>query len=76
MLALPSNLVTTATVEVKTKKLRNRVKSPRYSHPATRLKNTAIIIELSPQQNQQRFDRSQFRAELTLVSQASLAYRN
>ena len=69
MLALFSNPVTTATVEVKTKKLPNRVKSPRYSHPATRLQGAAIIIELSPQQNQQRFDRSQLRAQLTLVSQ-------
>ena len=34
-----------------------------------------MIIELSPQQKRQLFDRSQFRAELTLVSQPSLAYR-
>ena len=69
MLTLLSNPVTTETVEVKTKKLQNRVKSPRYFHPATRLQGAAIIIELSPQQNQQRFDRSQLRAQLTLVSQ-------
>ena len=75
MLALLSNPVSTATVEVKTKKLHNRVESPRYSHPAIRLQSAAMIIELSPQQKQQLFDRSQFRAELTLVSQPSLAYR-
>ena len=75
MLALFSNPVTTATVEVKTKKLHNRVESPRYSHPAIRLQSAAMIIELSPQQKRQLFDRSQFRAELTLVSQPSLAYR-
>ena len=46
-----------------------------YSHSATQSLSVAIIIELSPQQKQQLFDRSQFRAELTLVSQASLAYR-
>ena len=75
MLALLSNPVTTATVEVKTKKLQNRVKSPRHSHPATRLQSAAMIIELSLQQKRQLFDRSQFRTELTLVSQSSLAYR-
>ena len=68
MLALLSNPVTIATVEVRTKKLPNRVKSPRYSHPATWLQCAAMIIELSPQQNQQRFDRSQLCAQLTLVS--------
>ena len=46
-----------------------------YSHSVTRLQSVAIIIELSPQQKQQIFDRSQFRAELTLASQASLANR-
>ena len=74
MLALLSNPVTTATVEVKTKKLHNRVKSPRYSHSGARLQSTSMIIELSPQQKQQLFDRSQFRAELTPVSQSSLNY--
>ena len=34
-----------------------------------------MIIELSLQQKRQLFDRSQFRAELTLVSQPGLAYR-
>ena len=68
MLVLLSNPVITATVEVKTKKLHNRVKSPRYSHPATRLQSAAVIIELGLQQNQQLFDRSQFRAQLTPVS--------
>ena len=33
-----------------------------------------MIIELNPQQKQQLFDRSQFRAELTPVSQPSPAY--
>ena len=75
MLALLNNSVTTATVKVKTKKQQNRVKSPGYSHPATRLQSAAVIIELSPQQKQQLFDRNQFRAELTLVSQPSVAYR-
>ena len=75
MLALLSNPVTTATVEVKTKKLQSRVKSTRYSHPATRLQSASMIIELSPQQKQQLFDRNQLRAQLTLVSQPSLAYR-
>ena len=50
-------------------------KPHQYSHSDTRLPSVAIIIELSPQQKQQLFDRSQFRAELTLVSQPSLAYR-
>ena len=50
-------------------------KPHQYSHSDTRLQSVAIIIELSPQQKQQLFDRSQFRAELILVSQASLAYR-
>ena len=75
MLALLSNPVTTATVKVKTKKQQNRVKSPLYSHRATCLQSAAIIIELSPQQKQQLFDRNQFHAELTLVSQPSLAYQ-
>ena len=68
MLVLLSNPVITATVEAKTKKLHNRVKSSHYSHPATRLQSASMIIELGLQQNQQLFDRSQFRAELTPVS--------
>ena len=50
-------------------------KPHQYSHSDTRLQSVAVIIELSPQQKQQLSDRSQFSAELTLVSQASLAYR-